>query len=81
MYSLTDQLQKHPLGTIKLLDWGLQDNFYVISDGSEKPYRVRVRPTSFHNLHALPFMAEGGMVADLVAIIGSLDIILGEIDR
>jgi NADH-quinone oxidoreductase subunit D len=55
--------------------------FYVIGDGSEKPYRVRVRPPSFHNLSVLPYVAEGGMVADMVAIIGSLDIILGEIDR
>jgi NADH-quinone oxidoreductase subunit D len=55
--------------------------FYVVSDGSEKPYRVRVRPPSFHNLSVLPHVAEGGMVADVVAIIGSLDIVLGEIDR
>jgi NADH-quinone oxidoreductase subunit D len=55
--------------------------FYVVADGSEKPYRVRVRPPCFHNLTALPFMCEGSMVADVVANIGSLDIILGEIDR
>ena len=51
------------------------------SDGSEKPYRVRVRPPSFHNLSCLPHICEGGMVADVVAAIGSLDIVLGEIDR
>lgn len=55
--------------------------FYVVSDGSEKPYRVRVRPPCFHNLQCLPAIAEGQMIADLVSIIGSLDIILGEIDR
>jgi NADH-quinone oxidoreductase subunit D len=55
--------------------------YYVISDGTEKPYRVRVRPPSFHNLTALPFICEGNMVADVVAAIGSLDIVLGEIDR
>jgi NADH-quinone oxidoreductase subunit D len=55
--------------------------FYVVADGSEKPYRVRVRPPCFHNLTSLPFMCEGSMVADVVANIGSLDIILGEIDR
>jgi NADH-quinone oxidoreductase subunit D len=55
--------------------------FYVVADGSEKPYRVRVRPPSFHNLTALPHLCEGSMVADVVANIGSLDIILGEIDR
>jgi NADH-quinone oxidoreductase subunit D len=53
----------------------------VVSDGSEKPYRVRVRPPSFYNLFALPFMTEGRMVADVVAAIGSIDIVLGEIDR
>jgi NADH-quinone oxidoreductase subunit D len=55
--------------------------FYIVSDGSEKPYRCRVRPPSFHNLSALPFLCQGAMVADVVAIIGSLDIVLGEIDR
>ncbi len=55
--------------------------FYVVSDGSEKPYRVRVRPPSFYNLQALPYIVQGEMVADTVAVIGSLDIVLGEIDR
>ena len=55
--------------------------YYVISDGSEKPYRVRVRPPSFFNLQVLPEMVKGGLVADVVAAIGSLDIVLGEIDR
>jgi NADH-quinone oxidoreductase subunit D len=55
--------------------------YYIVSDGSEKPYRVRVRPPSFHNLSILPHICEGSMVADVVAIIGSLDIVLGEIDR
>ena len=55
--------------------------FYVVADGSEKPYRVRVRPPSFYNLQVIPAIVEGGMVADIVAIIGSQDIVLGEIDR
>ncbi len=55
--------------------------YYVVSDGSEKPYRVRVRPPSFYNLQALPHIVQGKMVADVVAAIGSLDIVLGEIDR
>jgi NADH-quinone oxidoreductase subunit D len=55
--------------------------YYVVADGSEKPYRVRVRPPSFYNLQVIPTLAEGGMVADVVAIIGSQDIVLGEIDR
>jgi NADH-quinone oxidoreductase subunit D len=55
--------------------------FYVVADGSEKPYRVRVRPPSFYNLQVIPTICEGGMVADVVAVIGSQDIVLGEIDR
>src|ERR1051326_2775448 len=48
--------------------------FYIISDGSERPYRIHVRGPSFVNLQALPRMAEGSMIADVVAVIGSLDI-------
>jgi len=54
---------------------------YVKSDGGPKPSRVHFRGPSFVNLSALPQMAEGAMIADIVAIIGSLDIVLGEIDR
>ncbi|HYE64341.1 MAG TPA: NADH-quinone oxidoreductase subunit D, partial [Pyrinomonadaceae bacterium] len=54
---------------------------YVKSDGGPKPARVHFRGPSFVNLSALPLMAEGEMVADVVAIIGSIDIVLGEIDR
>ena len=54
---------------------------YIKSDGGPKPARVHVRGPSFVNLSALPQMAEGEMIADVVAIIGSLDIVLGEIDR
>ncbi|MGH9899809.1 MAG: NADH-quinone oxidoreductase subunit D, partial [Pyrinomonadaceae bacterium] len=55
--------------------------FYVKSNGGPRPERVHVRAPSFVNLSALPHMAEGEMVADVVAIIGSIDIVLGEIDR
>ena len=55
--------------------------FYVVSDGTNKPFRMRIRPPSFINLGALPKMIEGQMVADVVAAIGSIDIVLGEIDR
>ncbi len=55
--------------------------FYLVSNGSNKPYRLRVRPPSFINLQALPEMAKGHLVADLVAIIGTIDIVLGEVDR
>ena len=55
--------------------------FYIVSDGSNKPYRVKIRAPSFVNLASLSTMAEGRMMADMVAIIGSIDICLGEIDR
>lgn len=55
--------------------------YYVVSDGSTQPYRMRIRPPSFVNLQALDKMARGQLVADLVAIIGTVDIVLGEVDR
>ncbi len=55
--------------------------FYVVSDGTPNPYRVRVRPPSFINLQALENMCLGRMVSDAVACIGSIDIVLGEVDR
>jgi NADH-quinone oxidoreductase subunit D len=54
---------------------------YLVTDGGNKPYRVHFRAPSFVNLQALPKMVEGHLVADVVAVIGSLDIVLGEIDR
>jgi len=55
--------------------------YFVVSDGSTHPYRVRVRPPSFVNLQAFDKMAHGTLVADVVAIVGTLDIVLGEVDR
>ena len=55
--------------------------YFVVSDGSTQPYRVRVRPPSFVNLQSLDRMVRGGLVADVVAVIGTIDIVLGEVDR
>ncbi len=55
--------------------------YYVVSDGTERPYRVRVRAPSYVNLSALPAMVEGQLLADVVAVIGSIDIVLGDVDR
>jgi NADH-quinone oxidoreductase subunit D len=55
--------------------------FYIVSDGTAKPYRMHVRGASFANLQALPLMIEGSFLADVVAAIGSIDIVLGEVDR
>ncbi|CAN5505756.1 NADH dehydrogenase (quinone) subunit D [soil metagenome] len=55
--------------------------FYIVSDGSNRPYRWHERPSSLMNLKSLEITAIGRMIADVVAIIGSIDIVLGEIDR
>ena len=55
--------------------------YYIVSDGGTQPYRVRIRPPSFINLQALDKMIRGHLVTDVVAIIGTLDIVLGEVDR
>ncbi len=55
--------------------------YHVVSDGSTQPYRIRVRPPSLINLQALDRMVRGLLVADVVAVIGTIDIVLGEVDR
>ena len=55
--------------------------FYISSDGTNRPHRVRVRPPSFVNLAALPALTEGGLVSDVICAIGTIDIVLGEVDR
>ncbi len=54
---------------------------YLVSDGTDKPYRVKVRPPSFCNLSAIKYLLKDSWVADAVVILGSLDIVLGEVDR
>jgi NADH dehydrogenase I D subunit len=55
--------------------------FYIVSDGSGRPYRIKIRAPSFVNLSAIPKMVTGHMVSDVVACIGTIDIVLGECDR
>ncbi len=55
--------------------------FYIVSNGTAQPYRVHVRAPSFANLALLPAMCEGKLIADVVAAIGSIDIVLGDVDR
>lgn len=55
--------------------------FYIVSDGGIKPYRLKVRAPSFSNLSVFHEISRGAMIADIVAILGSMDIVLGDIDR
>ncbi len=55
--------------------------YYIVSDGNNQPYRLHVRGPSFVNLQALPVLAKGALIADVVALIGTIDIVLGEVDR
>ena len=54
---------------------------YLVSDGSNRPYRCKIRAPGFAHLQGLDFMAKGHMLADVVAIIGTQDIVFGEVDR
>jgi len=54
---------------------------YVVSDGSNRPYRIKMRAPSFYACEALPKMLEGGMIADVIAVIGSTDVVMGDVDR
>jgi NADH-quinone oxidoreductase subunit D len=55
--------------------------FYLVSNGSDRPYRYKVRSPAFVNLSTVPLLLPGYLVADCVAILGSIDIVLGEVDR
>ena len=54
---------------------------FLLSDGANKPYRLKVRPPSFAHLAAIDEMSKGHMLADVPAVLGSLDIVFGEVDR
>ncbi len=58
-----------------------EQGYYVVSDGLPRAYRMRIRAPGFANIQAMPLMARGGLVADLLSIIGSLDYIMPDIDR
>src|SRR5690606_12066357 len=55
--------------------------FYVVSNGKNKPWRVRVRGPAFYNVFAMPVMMQGALLADMVAIIATVDPVFGEVDR
>jgi NADH-quinone oxidoreductase subunit D len=58
-----------------------EKGYYMVSDGTAKPVRWRIRPPSFVNLAAIPKMVEGHLLSDVIAINASIDIVMGEIDR
>jgi NADH-quinone oxidoreductase subunit D len=55
--------------------------YYVVSDGTSKPYRVHMRTPSYGNLQALPDMIQGNLIANVIAVLGSMDFVLGDVDR
>jgi NADH-quinone oxidoreductase subunit D len=58
-----------------------EKGYYLVSDGTAKPVRWRIRPPSFVNLSAIPKLVEGHLLSDVIAINASIDIVMGEIDR
>ncbi len=82
-FKLMSSGYKAPKGDVYLSVEGTKGElgYYLVSDGSEKPYRFRVRPPSLVNLAALKEMVVGRLLADVIAVIGSVDVVLGEIDR
>lgn len=54
---------------------------YIVSDGTGRPYRMHMRAASFANLQALPHLAKGALIADTVAIVSTIDPVLGDVDR
>lgn len=54
---------------------------YLVADGSNRPYRVKIRAPGFFHLQAMDLMAKGHFIADVVAIIGTMDLVFGEVDR
>jgi NADH dehydrogenase I D subunit len=82
-FKLYTEGYKPPLGEV----YGMAENpkgilgFYLVSDGTAIPYRLRIRGPSFVNLQATDLMARGHLLSDLITIIGTIDIVLGEVDR
>lgn len=58
-----------------------EHGFYVVSDGTNRPVRVKARAPSFYACQALPKMLVGGLIADVIAVIGSTDVVMGDVDR
>src|SRR5688500_12659249 len=59
----------------------VEHGVFIVSDGSNRPYRIKMRPATFYACQALPRMIENGMIADVIAVIGSTDVVMGDVDR
>jgi NADH-quinone oxidoreductase subunit D len=82
-FKLFTEGMKPPVGEVYSAIEGARGEmgYYLVSNGTGKPYRFHMRAPSFYNLQALPKMGQGYIVSDLIAIIGSVDFVLGEVDR
>ena len=58
-----------------------EHGFSIVSDGTNRPYRIKLRAPSFYACQALPLAIVGGMIADVIAVIGSTDVVMGDVDR
>jgi NADH-quinone oxidoreductase subunit D len=58
-----------------------EHGFYIVSDGTNRPWRIKSRPPSFLACQALPQLITGGLIADVIAVIGSTDAVMGDVDR
>jgi NADH-quinone oxidoreductase subunit D len=58
-----------------------EHGFSIVSDGTNRPYRIKLRAPSFYATQALPGIIVGGMIADVIAVIGSTDVVMGDVDR
>ena len=58
-----------------------EHGFSIVSDGTNRPYRIKLRAPSFYACQGLPKMLIGGMIADVIAVIGSTDVVMGDVDR
>ena len=58
-----------------------EHGFYIVSDGTNRPYRIKLRAPSFYACQGLPRLIVGGMIADVIAVIGSTDVVMGDVDR
>jgi NADH-quinone oxidoreductase subunit D len=77
------RISRPPKGEVYMRTESPRGDFgvYLVSDGSDRPYRLKVRAPSFANLQALRHMLRNAYVADAVVVLGSIDIVLGEVDR